>query len=150
MEKDFFLREIEAQSGLMYRVAYTILQNDDACRDAMQDTALKAWEKRETLREERYFRTWITRILINACYDQRRGQTRVSPVEALPEATVPPPDPMLSIALQKLPDKLRLPLVLCCAEGMAYAEVARALHLPEATVRGRIARAKERLRKELR
>ena len=150
MEKDFFVREIEAHSGMLYRVAFTILHNDDACRDAMQDTALKAWEKRATLREARYFRTWVTRILLNACYDQKRGQARAAAVETVPESAVPPPDPMLSIALQQLPEKLRLPLVLCYAEGMAYAEIARILRLPESTVRGRIARAKERLRKELR
>ena len=65
MDKDFFIREIDACSSMLYRVAYTILRNDDLCQDALQDTALKAWEKRNSLREERYFRTWITRILIN-------------------------------------------------------------------------------------
>lgn len=60
MDKDFFVQELEAHSGMLYRVACTILHNDDACRDALQDAALKAWEKRGTL-----FRTWITRILIN-------------------------------------------------------------------------------------
>ena len=72
MDKDFFVKEIEAHSGMLYRVAYTILRNDDACKDALQDTALKAWEKRGTLKELRYFRTWITRILINTCYDTKR------------------------------------------------------------------------------
>lgn len=149
MEKDFFLREIEAHSGMLYRVAFTILQNDDACRDALQDAALKAWEKRKSLREERYFRTWVTRILLNACYDQRRRQARVIPVETVPEAAVSPPDPMLAIALHSLPEKLRLPLVLCYGEGMAYAEIAQALRLPQSTVRGRISRAKQQLRREL-
>lgn len=70
MDKDFFVQEIEKHSDMLYRVAYTILRNDDACRDAMQDTALKAWEKRGTLREQRPFCTWITRILINTCHDE--------------------------------------------------------------------------------
>ena len=65
MDKDFFVQELEAHSGMLYRVARTILHDDDACRDALQDAALKAWEKRRSLREERFFRTWITRILIN-------------------------------------------------------------------------------------
>lgn len=72
MDKDFFVGELEMHHAMLYRVAYTILQNDDACRDALQDTALRAWEKRHTLREDRYFRAWVTRILINACYDTRR------------------------------------------------------------------------------
>ena len=66
MDKDFFLQELAKQSGMLYRVAFTILRNDHACEDALQDTVLKAWEKRDRLREPRYFRTWITRVCINA------------------------------------------------------------------------------------
>ena len=51
--------------------------------------------------------------------------------------------------LAALPEKLRLPLVLSLCEGMSYAEIATALRLPMATVRGRIHRAKIELRKEL-
>lgn len=65
MDKDFFVQELEAHSGMLYHVAYTLLHDDDACRDALQDAALKAWEKRQSLRETRVFRTWITRITIN-------------------------------------------------------------------------------------
>jgi len=149
MDKDFFVQEIEAHSGMLYRVAYTILRNDDACKDALQDAALKAWEKRLTLKDQRYFRTWITRILINACYDAQKKRRRIVSLEEIREPQVSPPDLSLSLALQSLPEKLRLPLVLCYSEGMSYAEIAEALHLPVATVRGRIFRAKGELRKEL-
>ena len=149
MDKDFFTQEIEAHSGMLYRVAYTILRNDDACKDALQDTALKAWEKRFTLREEQYFRTWITRILINTCYDTQRKRRRFVSFEELPEPSISPPDLTLALALQSLPEKLRLPLVLCYSEGMSYEEIAQTLRLPVTTVRGRIHRAKGELRKEL-
>lgn len=149
MDKDFFTRELEAHSGMLYRVAYTILRDDDACRDALQDAALKAWEKRGTLREERYFWTWITRILINTCYDTVKKRRRIVSIEEIREQSAPPPDLTLSLALHNLPEKLRLPLVLCYAEGMSYQEIADALRLPMATVRGRIHRAKGELRKEL-
>ena len=46
MDKDFFVEELQTHHAMLYRVAYTILQNDDACCDALQDAALKAWEKR--------------------------------------------------------------------------------------------------------
>lgn len=149
MDKDFFVEEIEAHSGMMYRVAYSILQNDDACRDALQDAALKAWEKRHSLRDERYFCTWMTRVLINVCYNTQRKRRRMVSIEEIAEPSVPPPDLELAMALQALPEKLRLPLVLCYSEGMSYQEAADVLHLPVATVRGRIHRAKGELRKEL-
>lgn len=149
MDKEFFVRELEAQSAMLYRVAYTLLRDDHACEDALQDTALKAWEKRNALREPRYFRTWVTRICINACRDiQRRGR-RVVCLEEFPEMASAPPDPTLDLVLAALPEALRLPLVLCCCEGMTYAEIATTLHLPVPTVRGRIHRAKMELRKEL-
>lgn len=150
MNKDFFVQELEDHSGMLYRVAYTILRNDDACGDALQEMALKAWENRSTLREPKYFRTWITRILINTCYDTRRKWKRVLLLgEVQQSSSAPPPDPTLAFALEALPEKLRLPLVLCYSEGMNYAEIAETLHLPQATVRGRIHRAKGELRKEL-
>ena len=149
MDKEFFLRELEAQSAMLYRVAFTILRNDHACEDSMQDTALKAWEKRESLREPRYFRTWITRICINACRDIQRQGKRILALEDITEPAVSPPDPALNLALAALPETLRLPLVLCYSEGMTYAEIATALRLPVPTVRGRIHRAKKELRKEL-
>ena len=149
MDKDFFVQELEARSGMLYRVAYTILRSDDACKDALQDTALKAWEKRGTLKELRYFRTWITRILINTCYDTQRKRRRMVSIEDVPEPQVAAPDISLAMALQSLPEKLRLPLVLYYSEGLTYAEIAQTLRLPMATVRGRIHRAKGQLRKEL-
>ena len=149
MDKQFFVQEIEAHSGMLYRVAYTILHSDDACKDALQDTALKAWEKRHTLREKRYFRSWITRILINTCYDTQKKRRCFVFLEDQPEPSIAPPDLTLALALQSLPEKLRLPLVLCYSEGMSYEEIAQTLHLPLTTVRGRIHRAKRELRKEL-
>lgn len=149
MEKDFFVQEIDAHSGMLYRVAFTILRNDDACRDALQDAVLKAWEKRHILRQERYFRTWITRILINTCYDAQKKRKRIVYLDELPEPVSSPPDPSLQLALQSLPEKLRLPLVLFYSEGMSYDEIAQTLKLPQSTVRGRIHRAKAELRKEL-
>ena len=150
MDRERFIAEIEACSGMMYRVAWSILRNDADCEDALQEAALKAWEKRNRLREERYFRTWITRILINACYDTQRKRRRIVPLDELSEQpAASAPDPALAMALEALPEKLRLPLVLCYSEGMSYEEAASALRIPVSTLRGRIHRGKHELRKEL-
>ena len=149
MDKERFVSEIEAHSGMLYRVAWSILRNDDDCKDALQEAALKAWEKRGTLRETSFFRTWITRILINACYDTQRKRRRIVSLDSIPEIPVTAHDPELAEALAALPEKLRLPLVLVFSEGMTYAEAAETLRLPVATIRGRIHRGREQLRKEL-
>ena len=149
MDKEFFVCQVEACSGMLYRIAYTILRSDDACQDAMQDTALRAWKRRGLLREEQYFRSWIVRILINVCYDMKRRRKRFVSLEDIPEPAVGAPDVSLAMALQSLPEGLRLPLVMHCSEEMSYEEIARVLKIPAATVRGRIYRARKELRKEL-
>ena len=150
MERKFFIAEIETCSDMMYRVAWSILRNDVDVQDALQDAVLKAWEKRDKLRDEKFFRTWITRILINACYDTQRKRRRIVSMDEIPESTVSnAPDPELAVALQALPEKLRLPLVLCYSEGMSYEETADVLRIPITTLRGRLRRGKEELRKEL-
>lgn len=149
MDKDFFVQEIERASAMLYRVSFAILQNDEDCKDALQETALKAWEKRGSLRESQYFVTWITRILINESRNIQRRRRRLAPLASIQEPPIPPPNPELSIIIQAMPEKLRLPLILQYAEGMDYAQIAKALRLPLSTVRGRIYRAKQHLRKEL-
>ncbi len=150
MDRGFFIAEIETCSDMMYRVAWSILRNEADVQDALQDAVLKAWEKRDKLREEKYFRTWMTRILINVCYDTQRMHRKIVPQNKIPvQSSYPAPDLDLAMALEALPEKLRLPLVLCYSEGMTYEEAAEVLRIPMTTLRGRLRRGKKELRKEL-
>ena len=149
MDQDFFAAEAEACTGLMYRVAFSMLHNDADCQDAVQDALLKAWQNRRRLREERFFRTWLVRILINASRDILRKRSRTVPLEAAPVQMDAFPDPALADALRRLPEKLRLPLVLCYSENMSYVEIGRTLHIPVTTVQSRLRRGKAQLRKEM-
>ena len=149
MDKDTFVSLIEARGDSLYRVAWAILQNSADVADALQETALRAWQHRGKLRNPQYFGTWVTRICINVCRRMLRKRRPIISLEDAPEPAYPPPDMTLSLALRSLPENLRLPLMLQYAEGMSYLEIAQVLHLPESTVRGRISRAKQQLRKEL-
>ncbi len=149
MDRNEFAARVIGQTDRMYRISWTILRCDEDCRDAMQEAALKAWEKRYTLRNEAHFETWLTRILLNECYAIHRRRKRTLPIEDAAEPFVQPKDLTLSLALQSLPEKLRLPLVMHALEGMTYDEIGRALRISKAAVTGRIQRAKQQLRKEL-
>jgi RNA polymerase sigma-70 factor (ECF subfamily) len=149
MDKDFFVQEIERVSQTLFRVSFTILQNNEDCKDALQQTALKAWEKRSSLRDQKYFSSWITRILINESRNIQRRRRNLVSLETVQEPAVDPPNPELSMIIQSMPERLRLPLILQYAEGMNYEQIAKTLRLPLSTVRGRIYRAKQYLRKEL-
>lgn len=149
MNRDDFAASVVEYTDRMYRIARTILRNDEDCRDALQEAALRAWEKRYTLREDKYFGTWLIRILINECRNIQRKRRFTVSIDEIAEPSIPPPDPILSIALEKLDEKLRLPLMLHVSEGLSHTEIAQILHLPKTTVAGRIHRAKMQLRKEL-
>ena len=149
MTKDQFVDQIDALQGRLYRIALSILRNNADVQDALQETVLKAWEKRHTLRNEAYFSTWVTRIAINTCRQMLRQSKRVILMEELPPTPATTDQITLTMLLECLPEKLRLPLILQYAEGMDTAQVAYTLQLTPAAVRSRVHRAKKILRKEL-
>ena len=61
MTKSAFIKEVHDAEAMLYHVAKSILKNDADCCDAVQETLLKAYEKLDTLKKEKFFRTWITR-----------------------------------------------------------------------------------------
>ena len=65
-ERDFTLKLLESEQ-MLYQIACAFLRCEPDRQDAMQETALKAWQYRDRLREAQYFRTWITRIMVNEC-----------------------------------------------------------------------------------
>lgn len=149
MTKETYVRQITAHKATMYRIAFTILQNDHDVQDALQQAAMKAWEKQRALKNEAYFSTWLTRILINESYQIRRRQKRMICMDQLPDTPVTSDGLTLRLLMESLPDKVRLPFVMKYAEGMSTEEIAHALHTTQAAVSSSIHRAKVLLRKEL-
>lgn len=71
-ESEAFTELMQLYMTDMYKVAYAILMNDEDAADAIGDTILICWEKMNQLVKIQYFKTWMTRILINKCYDIRK------------------------------------------------------------------------------
>ena len=144
---DFILRVRECERRL-YRVARTILHSDADCEDAVQEALFKAWAKLPSLREERFFETWLIRILINECKNiyRRKPRTQTEVPETL---AAPPADGELMDALMSLPPKFRIPMELHYIEGYGINEIARMLFIPEGTVKWRLSRGRALLRAEL-
>ena len=53
----------------LYATARTILSDDQDCADAIQESIVKAFSKIDTLKKDRYAKTWLMRILFNECYN---------------------------------------------------------------------------------
>ena len=83
MTNEEFVRQISESEKSLYRVAKSILKNDEDCADAIQNAVLKAFRNIGTLKQEKYFRTWLTRILINECYQIMRGKRSRFPVRSI-------------------------------------------------------------------
>lgn len=123
----------------LYHVACGILRSEADREDAVQECILKAWEKRDSLKSDAAFRSWVTRILINECYDICRRSGKIIVMDELPEAVAPEMEnPDLRDAINKLEDIYRLPILLFYVEGFSIREISRMLQIPEGTVKSRL------------
>ena len=147
MDKSEFTRRVTDMRDRLYRVACGMLREREDRLDALQEAVLKAWAKRDGLRNEDYFETWLTRILINECRNLQRAQRRMLPLESVPErGTDGDIDVPLRDAVLALDEKLRLVVILHYMNGYSVAEVARILRLPEGTVKTRLRKARGELK----
>ena len=151
MNRQEFTRRVLALEGRLYRISCGMLRSPQDRQDAVQEAVLKAWQKLDGLRNEEFFETWLTRILINECYNLLAARKTQLPLEEAPE--LPAADEggnrALRDALLGLDEKLRLPVMLHYMEGYRVREIAGILGLPEGTVKTRLARAKRELKKYL-
>lgn len=153
MTEQEFDSRVRQMEGQMYRLARSMLRSDADCGDALQNAVFAAWRKLPSLREEAQFEAWLMRILLNACRDVQRGYLRRKgklPVEeSLNAAAAPARDVDLQMALQTLPEKFRLPILLHHMNGLSVPDIARMLRLPQTTVKGRIREGLKKLRRLL-
>ena len=148
MTKEEFGGRVIALQNRLYRIARGYLRGEHDCLDAVSEAVLKAWQKRDTLRDERLFETWLIRILIRECVNIQRKQKRVVPMETLPEAATDPPSDNLVLrdALDSLSQEQRAAVVLHYMEGYGVADVAAMLHTFKGTVTSRLHYARLKLR----
>ena len=142
------------------RVARAVLHHPEDADDAAQDGFFSAWRNINRYDPGRQFGPWVLRIVVNAAHDlRRRRQIRetdpVSPQlsggEASPAALVEQGElgERIDGALQGLPERQRLAVVLFDAEGFSHGEIAQMLGIPEGTVRSDVFHARRALRAQL-
>lgn len=147
-DADAFTELMELQMQNMYKTARAILYNDEDVADAISDTILDCWEKLWQLKEPKFFRTWMTRILINNCKNMIRNKRGISLVETMPEEPVQErnyENAEWIEALNTLPKKYRLVMVLYYVENFNTVEIGKMLEMSESTVRSRLARGRKKL-----
>lgn len=149
-DKEAFVELIRIHTASMYKVAKAILKNDDDVADAMQETILTCWEKIGTLKKEEYFKTWLTRILINHCNLLYRQRNRMVSEKVILE-TGAMEESYNTIEwqefLQVLEEKYRIVSMLYYVEGFKIREIAEILQINENTVSTRLSAARKKMEK---
>ncbi len=148
----------------LFDVAWSILREREAAKDAVQETFLSVFQKIKGFRAEAAFDTWLIAILVNECRGRLRRQKlrRVLSLESLhPERLFAPgqteqnPAHIVGERMQRqslwqlvnqLDDRLRLPILMRYRYGMASEEIAAALGLAVSTVYEQLSQGRKQLR----
>lgn len=159
LEAEFEARLADS-STLAFRVAYSVLRQRQDAEDVAQDAFIKAHRGFAQLRDRDRFRAWLVRMVWRMALDRRRGDRRREAREqVVPEApTVPTSEDELIAgerstalwrAIDQLPEKLRVAIVLSVIDGHDIREVASLLGVPEGTVKSRLFLARKQLQELL-
>ena len=148
MTKQQYEDEVERLAPSLRRIAYSIVRNEHDAQDAVQQALLAVWARRECVEFAR-LKPYLTRAVMNACRDIQRARQKAIPMKEIPEMSYQPPDGMLADAVERLPEELRLPLLLHYMEGYKLAEIAGALGQSLPQVTSRLFRARKRLKRML-
>jgi RNA polymerase sigma-70 factor (ECF subfamily) len=163
-----FNRLVLAYQDLVYGQAYRMMGEAHSAEDAVQEAFISAYRSLRSFRGGS-FKSWLLRIVTNACYDELRWRKRrpTTPLEPVDEddETIESPhwlaDPgespeeaaeraELSSALQRcldeLPDDFRIVVILVDIDGFDYSDASNVIQKPLGTVKSRLARARVRLR----
>ncbi|MHB1294721.1 MAG: RNA polymerase sigma factor [Anaerolineae bacterium] len=149
----------ETQTGV-FSLAYGVLHDHQEAQDMTQEVYLRVWHALPSFRAESKFSTWLYRIVVNACLNRRRSLRHnlaiVDDPELFERITAPRADPAgqtmlrerkeeLWAAVDRLPEKYRLVIVLFYQQELPYGEIARLLSLPLGTVKAHLNRARQAL-----
>ena len=160
-----FNRLVMAYQGMAYNVAYRIVGDADVAADACQDAFLSAFKGIKKFRGGS-FKSWVLRIVTNACYDQLRYKGR-RPANSLEEVAENPDyspklvngrerpeehalrqelSELIQEGINSLPPDQRTVLVLSDVQGFSYQEIAEITEVSLGTVKSRLSRARTKLR----
>ena len=153
MKQETFAARVQAVRAKLYRTAYLYLGSEADALEAVDEAVYQALRALKRLRQEAFFETWLTRILLNECHKELRRRKRFSPAgeEALPDTAGPDAYDGLPLkeAIRRLPEELRAVVILRFFAGLSQAETAETLNIPQGTVATRQRRALQLLRLDL-
>lgn len=148
-DKDAFVRLMGQYETAMYSTAKAILHNEADVQDAVQEAICRAFYKLYTLRQPKYFKTWLTRVVINCCYDLLRQQRGLVPLDLIPEEGRED-DRDLSLDVQRtlaaLGENDRLILTLFYLNDISVKDIAKMLNITEGAAKMRLSHGRKKFK----
>lgn len=151
-QRDSYSQFYERNANLVYAVALSYLRHREDAEDCSADVFAQVFEQKLTFESIEHERAWLVTAVRNRCRNRVKHWFQ-SRRDEMPEngrsdeAAVQLRMTMDAIA--EMPEKYRLPLVLCAVQGYSTAETAKMLQTNESTITTRISRARKILRKKL-
>jgi len=169
-DQDAYTELVRRYEPRVFAVCMKMVRNPETARDLAQDTFVKAFRALDTFDRDYTFSTWLYKIARNTCIDHFRRskletysldapmKTREGEMEREIESPIETPERFLLMkekgrlineAIQSLPDKYREVINLRHAQELPYEDIAQILDVPLGTVKARLFRARELLKKRL-
>ena len=167
-DHDAFAQLVQAYEDKVYNLCLRMCADPEDARDLAQEAFVKAWRGLRFYKREAAFSTWLYRLTGNVCIDFLRQKKRRAAMSLtvsgdeetqldIPDPTPTPEEQTISSALRQsvsdamaqLEDEFRMVLTLRVVEELSYDEIAEIMDLKVGTVKSRLARAREKLRKIL-
>ncbi len=155
-DRDSFKKLYQVYADGALRTAIGITGNRELARDAVQETFIRIYRNLDSYNTEKPFKPWFYRILANECNRLMRKEPKlISLTKVFREQGYEIADKQkedysdLYLAIQSLKDIYRIPVVLKYLQGFTEKEVAEILELNQNTVKSRLFKAREMLRKKL-
>ena len=161
-EEEAYVALYNQHAGIVYRLAFGLLQNKEDAEEVLQDSFEYAFRKLAHYNPQKSaFTTWLYRITVSRCRNKRRRKwlptfpLRLLPQEDVPDQQAPTPDSLLELdeqqkaiweALARLSPKLRETAILRYYNGLRYSEIGQILGIPPKTAESRIRLAHKALR----
>lgn len=158
-----FMQSLLSELDALYRTARYMLHDAALAEDMVQEVAYKAIHGQNTFRKGANFRPWVFSILRHTVADHYRQHHISQPALSLEAQEFEIPDDVsverdyleqvldeeIILALNELPEEMRLAVLLADVEGFSYEEIARVLNWPKGSVMSRLSRGRQKLRAQL-
>jgi RNA polymerase sigma-70 factor (ECF subfamily) len=160
-DREAFRALFEVYKDKVYSVALRYSGNPATAMDITQDVFVKLFAQVASFRGDSNFETWLYRLVVNRCLDQRRKLRRLVPllgdvvrrfqVNERVTADLIRSETRAEVrsAIARLPDELRIAVVLRYTQGLSYDEIAEAMNCAKGTVASRLNRAHKHLARKL-